>query len=240
MPSLLGFLPDKFKQRRVQNLLDKAFYYMALKQYTSARRAASRIRWFDQQHIQAQTIQGECWFLEKSLTHALICVDKALLLDPLDNDALLIKGNIRLDQKQYDSAIHHFQMILKNPENKTQLAAVYNNLGFCKNLTGSFPEAIADFDKAIALNKTLAYAYNNRGFARMKLGDFKLAEDDINTSLGLDSLNSYAYKNRGLLHIETGQRDLACQDFFKALRLGYTETYNTDVEDLIEKYGCNI
>jgi hypothetical protein len=69
----------------------------------------------------------------------------------------------------------------------------------------------------------------------LKLNDLVGAMTDINRSLVLHPSNSFAYKIRALIKIEQGSTKEACADLSKAIELGYTDQYGTEVEELIVK-----
>jgi tetratricopeptide (TPR) repeat protein len=81
-----------------------------------------------------------------------------------------------------------------------------------------FRGAIADYDKAIALNPGCGGYYCNRGQAELSLNRIKQSLADYNTAIELDSASSQAYYNRGLLKA-TYLRDYtgAVRDFTKAI-----------------------
>jgi tetratricopeptide (TPR) repeat protein len=89
-----------------------------------------------------------------------------------------------------------------------------------------FDEALADFDKAIALDAGLAEAFNNRGAALYKLGRFDDAVASYDRALALEP-DAETYSSRGLaLHVR-GRLDeaLASYDSALALKPDYTEAH---------------
>ncbi|MFO7868945.1 MAG: tetratricopeptide repeat protein [Bacteroidales bacterium] len=109
------------------------------------------------------------------------------------------------------------------------------NMGYYLVTKKEYKKAIEYFDKALVKNPREAYALNNRGFAYFKLHKYAKALDDVNQSIKLQPDNSFAYKNRGLIYSKTGLTEDACKDFEKALKLGYTEMYDKEVEMLHKK-----
>lgn len=71
---------------------------------------------------------------------------------------------------------------------------------------GDFQGAIANFDKALALNPNYAEAYNSRGEAHSKLGDKQEAIKDYNQAIALDPKFAAAYSNRGAIYYKLGKR----------------------------------
>jgi len=77
-------------------------------------------------------------------------------------------------------------------------AMIYNNRALAEVNTHNYTEAIADFDKAIALAPKMGVVYNNRGLARYSMKDYTGAIKDYDESLKLDPDKAYTYSNRGL------------------------------------------
>lgn len=115
---------------------------------------------------------------------------------------------------------------------------VYINLGFRSQLAGEHKKALMYFDKASNLKPKDALIYSNRSYSKLKTGDIKGARKDIEKSIKMMPANGYAYKNRALIYLEEGNKKDACEDLFQANKLGYTEQYGTEVNDLMRKH-CN-
>jgi len=84
---------------------------------------------------------------------------------------------------------------------------------------GQWELAIADLDKAIALNPDYALAYNNRGWVYNEKGRYKSAIADLTKAIELAPELAIAYCNRGHSYIEKRQHDLALADFYKVVEL---------------------
>src|ERR1051326_4980173 len=64
---------------------------------------------------------------------------------------------------------------------------------------GEWEPALAEFDRALAVDPSLVKALNNRGYARMAMKDFGRALADLDAALMSDPLFAPAYNNRGLV-----------------------------------------
>jgi tetratricopeptide (TPR) repeat protein len=84
---------------------------------------------------------------------------------------------------------------------------------------GKHDEAIADYDKAIALDPNFALAYSNRGLAYAKKGDVDRAIADYTKAIALDPNFADAYTNRGVACYMRGDKEQAIADFRKALEI---------------------
>jgi RNA polymerase sigma-70 factor (ECF subfamily) len=96
---------------------------------------------------------------------------------------------------------------------------LYNNRGTACARIGKLESAIADYDKAIALNPEFATAYNNRGSAYYEQGRLDMAITEYNQSIALNPQNATAYDNRGNVYYKQGKLEQALADFGQAMVL---------------------
>lgn len=92
--------------------------------------------------------------------------------------------------------------------------------GMDKVKNRQFEEAVAIFDRLIAINAEIPEAWNNRGVALFRLGRIDEAIESYNRSLALDPNNLDALRNKGLLLIATGGFVEALECYDLVLRLG--------------------
>jgi tetratricopeptide (TPR) repeat protein len=108
-----------------------------------------------------------------------------------------------------------------------ETAEAYFQRGVANFNLSDLDRAIADFDKAIALNPNLAEAYYNRGTAYGRKGDLEQAIADLDKAIALKPDLAEAYNNRGIAYNNKGQFDRAIADYDKAIALkpDYAEPY---------------
>jgi hypothetical protein len=104
-------------------------------------------------------------------------------------------------------------VITKDPA----VSFAYNNRGLTYDEMGRFDEAIADFDKSIALAPSDHQAYTNRGMLYGKIGQFDKAIDDFEKAIALDPSHPEAYNNLGIAYAKTGLIDKAIEQFNKTI-----------------------
>ncbi|MBC8492880.1 MAG: tetratricopeptide repeat protein, partial [Chloroflexi bacterium] len=80
-------------------------------------------------------------------------------------------------------------------------------------------QAIAEYDKAIALDPDCAMAYNQRGYIHNRNGQFDLAVADFTRAIELNPEYVEPYTNRGYAKNMQGQYDLAIADLTRAIEL---------------------
>ena len=98
-----------------------------------------------------------------------------------------------------------------------------------KYKNGDKQGAIADYDRAIALNPNYAEAYNNRGITKSNLGDKQAAITDFNLALKINPDYAEAYGNRGIIKSNLGDKQAGITDFNLALKINpdYAEAYGS-------------
>src|SRR4030095_14975467 len=85
------------------------------------------------------------------------------------------------------------EVVQRNPND----AQAYNMRGSVLGRAGRNQEALADFDRAIALDANYAQAYANRGQVHRQMNRLEPALADYNKALSLDQNYAAAYLGRG-------------------------------------------
>ncbi|MEO6246700.1 MAG: tetratricopeptide repeat protein, partial [Opitutaceae bacterium] len=148
------------------------------------------------------------------LEAALADFDRALVLDPKNDEAYLSRGVAKMSQGDLDTASADFtQAIALNAKN----AMAYVNRAVAKLQLGAIDAAIADCTKAIELDPALASAYSNRAAARFVRSDLDGCIADANKALELDPTNAIAYVNRSAARSNKGEIEGALADSTKAI-----------------------
>jgi tetratricopeptide (TPR) repeat protein len=137
--------------------------------------------------------------------------------------SLIADAFVRLDQSRTlrDSAIADFTAAIKA---KSDDASLYIARGEAYHLNGQFDPAVADFDAALALNKSAITLIQRAASLRAK-GDTDRAVADLTTAIDLGAkdagLNGWEiYNERGYAQFLGGRYEAAAGDFDKALTLG--------------------
>lgn len=102
---------------------------------------------------------------------------------------------------------------------RADLAGIYNNRGQAWRLKGAFDAALADHNKAIALNPKFYLAYNSRGIVWEIKGDLKKALEDFSKAIELNPNYPSAYYNRSGLYERMGKPEAAAADAKRFVQL---------------------
>lgn len=111
------------------------------------------------------------------------------------------------------------QVIEQSPSDKKQLYLAHNLRGSAYAQRRDFGRAIADFDKAIALEAKDAIVFAARGEAYRLKGDSGRAIADFDKAIALDARAAGAYHARGLIHLASKAHDRALADLTKAVEI---------------------
>ncbi|MCX7949739.1 MAG: tetratricopeptide repeat protein [Treponemataceae bacterium] len=92
---------------------------------------------------------------------------------------------------------------------------------------GRFDEALADYERALAINPDFAEAYNSRGLLYKELGRFDEALADYSKAVALNPRMAEGYNNRAIVYFNLGRLDEALADYNRAIELSpkYAEAY---------------
>lgn len=116
-------------------------------------------------------------------------LDDALKLKPDYAEAIANIGRLYIDQDDFEAAIEKLTEAIKLND---KLSQAYGNRGFAYQNLGDNLKAVADYDKAIAIDNNID-AWQNRGMLNYTLGRFNAAYSDFQSILRLADRNSEAY-----------------------------------------------
>ena len=146
---------------------------------------------------------------------ALKAINIALELELNDQILLNQKASVLSELKKYLEAIAIYNDLIRTKSD----AYAYYNRGVAKSALGNKQGAIADYDRAIAINPQYANAYLNRGNAKSALGNKQGAIGDFDQVIAINPQDAEAYINRGLDKSDLGNKQGAITDLSKAAEL---------------------
>lgn len=103
----------------------------------------------------------------------------------------------------------------------------FNNRGIAYWRRNANKEALADFNKAVALDSSSADYFSNRGNVKKNMGDYRGAWQDFDQALSLDAGSVSAYCGRGNLKMSLKDYAGALLDYTSAITAspGYAQAY---------------
>lgn len=104
-------------------------------------------------------------------------------------------------------------------DRNSQSPELWHNHGCALCQTERYQEAIAAFDKAIALNRNYCQAWNNRGNALSALKRYAEALSSYDKAVALNPRYHQGWFNRGLLLAEMQAYGNALQSYERAIAL---------------------
>lgn len=129
-------------------------------------------------------------------------------------------GRLDYDAHQYKQAVQHFQHAIElNPT----LARAYDNLGLCYYYENQNDRAIANYNKAIELDRgsqhPSPWPYLNLAITQQFLGQFSNAETNLHKAIELEPSLAPAHFQLGTLLEARGQLKEAVVELQEAVRL---------------------
>ncbi|HET9253171.1 MAG TPA: tetratricopeptide repeat protein [Candidatus Eisenbacteria bacterium] len=158
------------------------------------------------------------WGLQEqgNLEGALADLDRALALDPENEEALSTRGTVHLMRQDFGRARADLDRALRlRPES----SAAWNNRGLVRLNQGDTSGAVEDFTRAIELSPRSHEGYLNRAVALGGMKRYPEALSDIDLAVGLMPDNARAHLLRGVTRYEMGDAAGALEAIDTAIRL---------------------
>lgn len=100
------------------------------------------------------------------------------------------------------------------------------------SLIGRYNEAIADYDKALAIQPQHPVTLNNRAWALFKMGRIAEALPDVEQSIRRDNRSQHAFDTRAHIRQARGRAKAAYRDYRRAMELGGVQ--------MVRLYQCGL
>ncbi|CAG5069125.1 Lipopolysaccharide assembly protein B [Dyadobacter sp. CECT 9623] len=136
---------------------------------------------------------------------------EAITIDPTLVQANLVRAEAGLNIGKINESLEDLAQIEKEYKDSSRFYLIKGDL---LSTRGTDQLAIAEYDKAISLDKSNVEAYVNRGALYYRMKSYPAAKSDFEKALALDSSHPQALNNLGLIlsKEKDWQRALACFD----------------------------
>jgi tetratricopeptide (TPR) repeat protein len=177
-------------------------------------------------YVEAYSHRGFAYNHKDNYVKAINDFNRAISINANFEEAWQGLGETYHREKKYDEAIENLtKSITLNGQNAKAYNArgvVYHDRAAARNRESDFDLAIADYTKAIELDKNYAGAYKNRAFAYRKKNDLESAIADYTKAIEIYPEFQDAYNGRGFAYSrrnKAGDRSRAIADYRQALKL---------------------
>ncbi|AKB51048.1 TPR domain protein, putative component of TonB system [Methanosarcina barkeri str. Wiesmoor] len=156
---------------------------------------------------------------------ALKVINKSIDIDPNNDYAWNIKGNVLYHLGRYDEALQAYdKAIAINPN----YVDAWNSKGNALYRLGKYDEALQASNKAIAINPNYADAWNGKGNALYGLGRYDEALQAYDKAIAINPNYAYAWNGKGNALYRLGRYDEALQAYDKAIAINpnYADAWN--------------
>jgi len=135
---------------------------------------------------------------------------KALQLDPANQETLINMATLYYFQEQMDSAKALLNEVLLKYPNE---ASALNTLSQVYLKEENYQNALTTVNQALNIQPSEPYFLNNRGQIYLEMNELDLAAKDINRSILIDPSNAWAYRNKGIYFLKSGDPEQAIRLF---------------------------
>ena len=178
--------------------------------------------WYSSAKLYRQAAPGQWQRVLEKVSHDLLQVlavtgfDQALATNPAPLNALIIRGNVLMERKQWEEAKSSYEQAIAL---KPDYAEVYSNLGNALKCLQRFDAALGNYDRAIALKPDYAEAHSNRGDLLMRCNRLEEALASYDQAIALKPDYADAWSNRGLALQKHNRLHEAVTSFDRAIAL---------------------
>ncbi len=185
-----------------------------LKRLDSAKADFQHILTLDSTHARSHFQLGYINYHRENYDTALLCLNKAIDLDPDYKTARHFRAATFYRLGMEDGAVQDLTLILyDSPHDPVALT----NRGLSQLAMKEWEYALVDIKKALDVDSTFSQAWYYRGLAEIQGGKFHEAIQSFTQAIRLDPNNAYYYFQRGMAKQNIGRHAEARADFDQAM-----------------------
>lgn len=153
-------------------------------------------------------------------SHAKTAFQEILAGDPTNREALIPLGRTLLSLGEYEAAVSVYKGLLAREDLSGEDRAILEaHLGDAHGAMGQHNEAVAAYDRALALNPKMGLAHMNVGAIHFNEGRLDKAIAHYTKALELLPNEPVLHTNLGKAYVGQGRFDEAIKEFEKALKV---------------------
>lgn len=140
--------------------------------------------------------------------------NKAIEIDSKFEEAYFNRAGVLIDRQEFPLAVTDLEHIRNTYKDSTNYYLKWGDLKFSQ---GYYEQALAEYDRSLALSPQNVQALVNRGVAYFEKKNFKVAKADFENALKLDAQQQLAYNNLALIFARENQLEQASKFIERAL-----------------------
>jgi len=213
-----------FSQSRPDSIVELGNDLVALNDYKGAEDAYDKALELDEGFIPALEGKIHVLLLMDKFSKAEKVTEQAIERYPLNPSLEMYMGKVLIEREAYQDALPHLNKAaeLADKGDSLTLNKVYVTMGAAYQKLGDSQQAMDQYSKALAINKSNPNVFLYRGNLYYKRESYDQAMADFRRVLELDPNNHVAQYNLGMCHFKQGEKRNACDSFHKACELGNT------------------
>lgn len=196
--------------------LARAEVYNRLALWENVEKDLAEIQTLYADSSQFHLIRGNFMVGKNNFSNALAAYDRAITLNPGNVEALVNRGAVFFENKEFELAGKDFEQAVRLDPRQVQ---ALNNLGLLASRQQNWSAALAYFDRALSVNAVDPFTLNNKGYVLLQTGKLDEAQTLINRSLSNKADNGYALRNLALYYQKKKDLIKAIEIYQKAIDL---------------------
>lgn len=170
--------------------------------------------------------RGYIYMRDRKFERAAADFTEFLRLRPESSAALRARAGAYSDLKQYDQAAEDYEAAIeRDQEADRDPVFSYVARGNFFSQLGRDSDALADFDRALALYPASSSAHSGRAYALLQQGDYKGAIKSFDQAIKYDDKASYALGGRASVYQVIGDHASSLRDYQRAVELDPSEPF---------------
>jgi tetratricopeptide (TPR) repeat protein/V8-like Glu-specific endopeptidase len=170
--------------------------------------------------------RGYIYMRDRKFEQAAADFTEFLRLRPESSAALRARAGAYSDLKRYDQAAEDYEAAIeRDQEADRDPVFSYVARGNFYSQLGRDSEALADFDRALALYPASSSAHSGRAYALLQQGDYKGAIKSFDQAIKYDDKASYALGGRASVYQVLGDHAASLRDYQRAVELDPSEPF---------------